>query len=350
MDPKAPAPVEEEVSLRDTVAAAFDEDQKNTESTPEPVVAAPAKEPGAPAPAAAAGATPAPDAPAPVAPAAAASATPAAPAPGAPPEIKAPAQWKPAIREKWSALPREVQEEISRRESDMLRLVGTVGQRMKMADQLNQTLAPYAQEFQQAGVDPMAFIGSTMATVQTLARGSEEQKAMVLAGLVKQYGINVGALDRALSGVIAAPPPDPNIVALHQRLAGIEQFTNQQMQNMQTQLRGNAAQTLESFAADPKNEFFNDVRFEMANLIETGRAQSLDEAYQTAIWANPDTRAILLQKDAEARASAANARAQQARRASSSVHGAPLAGVPVSNANDMSLRQSIEASIEQLAS
>ena len=32
-------------------------------------------------------------------------------------ELKAPAQWKPAVREKWNALPREVKEEIIDRKS-----------------------------------------------------------------------------------------------------------------------------------------------------------------------------------------------------------------------------------------
>jgi hypothetical protein len=106
-----------------------------------------------------------------------------------------------------------------------------------------------------------------------------------------------------------------------------------------------------AFAADPKNEFLGDVRDLMADLIEAGRATNLEDAYAAAIWAHPDTRKILLQREAQARATSKTKRAAAATNAASSVHGTPQGSAQMTNMRpNMSLRESIEAAFDEHSS
>jgi len=265
--------------------------------------------------------------------------------PAAPLELKAPAQWKPAVREKWNMLPREVQEEVLRREADSMRLIGSVGQKIRMADEVSGHIQPFMDKLSENGVAPSAFLGDIFSTVKSLARGSPQEKAEVVANIVQSYGIDLRTLDAVLTNRIQQPAE----VTEARRLAARAQAVLDQQRNSVTQQSTvEAEKTIAAFSADPKHEFLGEVRELMADLIESGRVQTLDEAYSAAIWANSDTRKILLQRESEARVAAKHNRAGAARRASLSVGGAPrIAGGPPSLGDNMSLRETIAAAIDQ---
>lgn len=264
-----------------------------------------------------------------------------------PVELKAPSQWKPQVREKWGQLPREVQEEIIRREGDNLRLVGSVGQKIKFADDVGRHLAPFAERLQGNKVSPNDFVADVFNTVKGLAHGSQEEKAALVANIVQTYGVDLRVLDQVLTARISAPPPNQEVMAARQLAARAEAVLRSQRQGIETQVATSATSTLDAFGADPKNEFFADVRDLMADLMEAGRAKTLDEAYSAAVWAHPDTRKILLQREAQQRATTRTQRAAAAREASSSIHGTPLhAGGAALNPN-ATLRETIEAAIDE---
>ena len=266
--------------------------------------------------------------------------------PTAAPELKAPSQWRPAVREKWNALPREVQEEIVRREGDSLRLIGSVGQKIRLADEVGQHIAPFMEKIQANGATPSAFLGDVFTTIKHLAGGSPQDKAEVVANIIQSYGIDLRALDGVLSGRISAPPPNPQVLEAQRRAYAAESVLARQRDQQEQVAERGAAETLQQFSSDPKNEFFGDVRELMADLIESGRANSMEDAYSAAIWANPDTRKILLQREAEARVAAKRDRAGAARRASSSVTGAPRGPGGSPGIGNMSLRDTIAAAMD----
>jgi hypothetical protein len=80
-----------------------------------------------------------------------------------------------------------------------------------------------------------------------------------------------------------------------------------------------------------------------------GRTPVLQDLYDRALWANPSTREkqLALQQQAEAKRAAEErrAKAEQARRAGSSVTGAPSPGQAASTPADMSLRDTIKANM-----
>jgi len=328
LDPPA---VEEEVpSLRETIESAVEEHAPETPSTPA-VPQAPAAEPKAPV---------------------STQQTPEVPpkpaAPTAPEVLKAPSQWKPAVREQWNKIPRPVQEEILRREADNMRLIGAVGPKIRMADDVVQHLSPYAERLQANGVPPQQFVNDIFETVRGLSYGNHQEKAEIVANIIQAYGVDLNTLDAMLSSRIRMPPEVAQArYATAQARAVIQnnqQWNNQQQEHM---MNLEAEKHVAAFGADPKHEFLDDVRDFMADLIESGKAENLEDAYASAVWANPDTRKILLQREAQARISGKTARAVAARRASSSISGSPAVQGAAMGGRNLSLRDTIEAAIDE---
>lgn len=263
-------------------------------------------------------------------------------------ELKAPAQWKPHVREKWNTLPREVQEEITRREADGMRLLGSVGPKIKLAEEVGNHIAPYMDKLQESGVSTSAFIGDLFNSVKSLASGSVQERAEVVANIVQSYGVDLRTLDAILTQRISAPP---EVAEARRQMARAQAVIQGRDDLVNHQSALEAEKALAAFGADPKHEFLNDVREHMAVLIETGQAKSLEEAYTAATWSNPDTRKILLTREAQSRAAVKTNRAALARKASSAVRGAPaFTGAPAGNGKDRTLREDIEDAWDQHSS
>lgn len=261
-------------------------------------------------------------------------------------ELKAPAQWKPAVREKWNALPREVQEEVLRRESDSMRLIGSVGPKIKMADEIQGHIAPFLPSLTENGVAPSAFINDVFTSIRALSQGDAQARAETVANIVQAYGVDLPTLDRILTSRLTAPP---EVLQARVATARANAVIHQQTVGVEHQNAMEAERAIVAFAADPKHEFVDDVRGMMADLIELGQAKSLEDAYNAAVWANPDTRKILLTREAQSRAAVKTNRAVAARRASSSVRGAPSVPGAVTNgaAAGATLRETIAAAIDE---
>lgn len=103
-------------------------------------------------------------------------------------------------------------------------------------------------------------------------------------------------------------------------MSSIEQARAQHVQELQE----HAAATIEQFSEKP---FFDDLRDSIADVLEIsaarGRELTMDQAYEYALTMNPEIKKIV---DQRARAAAINkdpARVARARKAASSINGAP---------------------------
>lgn len=330
--------VDEAPSLRDTLEAAVTEHSSETEKF-EPTTKV-IDDGAPPKPETTATPTTAPETPA-------APTRPETTAAPASTELKAPSQWKPQVREKWNAIPREVQEEILRREGDSMRLIGSVGPKIRVADAVMDSVQPYLERLNANGVEPMSFIQDMFTTVKSLASDDARTKAEVIANIVQSYGVDVRMLDQVLTGRISMPPEVQQARQMMTRMQ-YQQFSQQAQVEHATTMQ--AERAIVAFGADPKHEFLEEVRDLMADLVETGRANNLEDAYSAAVWANPDTRKILLQREAQSRAQSKGQRAAAARRASSAVSGSPQFPAGAPGAGNLSLRESIEAAIDEHSS
>jgi hypothetical protein len=177
-----------------------------------------------------------------------------------------------------------------------------------------------------------------------------------MAGMVNQFGTGrfgnqfIEMLDSALAG--NAPKADPQQHQLQQviqqQLAPVQQFMQQFQQaqaQQQAQVAQKAASEVEQFLS--KTEFGNDVREEMADLLEVasrrGQELSLVDAYKQACMLNASVRAALMQRGKSQQAQSQSAVAQRARAAAVSVPSSGPGMAPRQDPTD--IRSAIEAAI-----
>lgn len=241
---------------------------------------------------------------------------------------RAPASWRKEAKGEWANVPLHIRQEVHKREMEITRALGEANNARQSAQQFEQAAQPYMARIQSLGVTPQQAFSELLKADYLLASGTPQAKAQLLDKLIQDYGVDIGELDaaiaRRLGGQQQAAPQafDPNQISqlvqqqLQQALAPIYQQQRQQEQQVQQQ----AEQTVEQMALDPKYPHFDEVRQDMADLIELatkrGVALSLDQAYSRAVGMNPELSAFNA-------AAQQNLAARKAKEASASVNGAP---------------------------
>ena len=209
--------------------------------------------------------------------------------------------------------------------------------RASSADEFGKITQPYAARLQALNAHPLAVYSELMKADYLLSTAPKNDRAAFVAKLIKDYDVDVEALDNALAGRIQQDM-DPKVLAqaevdrlLAERLAPYQQLLQREQQREQ-QDNQQVAVTIQQMAADTeKFPYFEDVRADMADLLDMavkkGRTLTLEQAYNQAVMLDPEVSTLVsaqtqAAKAAEA-AAKANAQAQRARRASVSVGGAP---------------------------
>ena len=288
---------------------------------------------------------------------------PGQPAGAVPPqELKAPQSWRPAAREAWGNLPKDVQEEVLRREHDISNKLNETTHLRRVGEGLLKAAQPYQQFIAAEGGDPVRAAASMFQTAALLRVGAAPEKASLIAQLVRQFGVDVTLLDNALAGQgqqYASPGSPPQAPPGYQpqpqpqpqgdpRLDHLLNLMQQKQATQAQQSQAAANQEVAQFGQG--REFFEDVREHMADLIEVaerrGLALSLEDAYNQACMLHPEISRVMQQRQQAAAAGSANQQTQRARRAASSVVGSPPGAPPV-NEGPLSRRQAIEAAMEQ---
>jgi len=241
----------------------------------------------------------------------------------------APSSWTRETAGKWTDLPADVKAEIHRRETDYHKGIEQYRQAATVAQEVQQVVAPFMQNFQAAGVHPMQAINHLLGVEHTLRNGSHEQKAQKLAEIARDYGID-------LQGVAPLPQPDPQMVALMRQ--------NQQLQQFQ---QSTLMSEIEAFRANPANVHFEAVKDDMVALLQSGRVDSLQAAYDKAIWMRDDIRQTLVQQQ---RTEAQKQAAEQQRKARAQSAAGGVRGAANSKATalspDASLRDTLTAAMD----
>jgi hypothetical protein len=127
-------------------------------------------------------------------------------------------------------------------------------------------------------------------------------------------------------------------------------YQQQQQEAMRQQQE--VDQTVEQMALDPQYPLFDEVRQDMADIIELnarrGVAISLADAYNKAVVINPQASQHMQHQSAAQQSSQQHLQAQRAKAASLSVTGAPASGGSNQFAGDGSMRGAIEAAFSNL--
>jgi hypothetical protein len=227
-------------------------------------------------------------------------------------EIAAPVSLPATAREEWANTPPIMQKAIAKRERDYAVGIQKYAENAKRAEQMDSALEPYKQYFAMNGGDPAAQINGLLQTASSLQMGNAQQQAQTIAGLVQQFGVDINALDQALSTAIGSSAPQ-QAVAGQQQGPGVGQQPTpdyvqrqvdaalapymQQQQAQQQQAQQSAAYEVEQFSQNPKNEFYREVRMDMADLMDLasnrGIQMSMQEAYDKACALSPEVQKVL---------------------------------------------------------
>lgn len=269
---------------------------------------------------------------------------------------KAPASWRPEVREHWAQLPDPVRSEIARRETEVQRTLQETAEARKTAEAVMKTISPYEAYIKAEGANPLQAIDNLMATAVRLRTGTAPDLAQMVAGLVNQFGVGrfgngfIQMLDEALAG--QQPKVDPTQAAVQQvvqqQLAPVQQMLTQFQQAQlaqQQQLQQSAAQEVGNFLS--KAEFGEDVREDMADILESaqrkGQNLTLADAYRKACMMNDNVRSVLIQRQKASGAQQQTQAAQRAKASAVQVSGSAPIGAMRQDPTD--IRSAIEAAI-----
>jgi hypothetical protein len=288
-------------------------------------------------------------------PAQAAATPPGAPTPPAAPPtstepLKAPASWRPEVREKWAAVAPEVQAEVHRREREFQQVLQHAASARQLSDAFERTVAPYQLLIAAEQSDPLRAVSSLLQHAAVLKTGNAAQKVQLVANLIHQHDVDLQMLDQFLAhNQMPAQQTqqqfrDPRLDML---LAQKEQYEQQQRVATEREFE----QGIEWFAQQAGHEFFADVRSTMADLIEMhgrrGEVLPMEEAYKRACAMDAGVSKILADRAAAANNGRLSQAALRAKRAASSVKSdsTPHGGATVPK--DDSVRAALEAAFEE---
>ena len=226
---------------------------------------------------------------------------------------KPPLDWSPELREEWGGLPPAVKTQIANREAQMATAMQGTAQARRVASEFTGVANQFGSVMAAEGINnPVQMFDTVMRTVSELRMGTSQQKAAKIAELIQNYGVDVKTLDGQLSAQITGQPApgggNPDMEAMiNQRMQPVNDMM-QQLAGMQQQKQrasaGEAQQEVNAFAGSAEGEFLNDVRHDVADLIDMatrqGRQMTLQEAYGKACAMNPQIAAVLDKRQADA--------------------------------------------------
>jgi cytochrome c556 len=134
--------------------------------------------------------------------------------------------------------------------------------------------------------DPQKLAGAMQRYVNT-ERLLQQNPAQGFAEIARNMGLSPQQVGKMLMGQDPgqADPRDRQIMQLHQQLQQLQQQTGKVTQTMQQQREQAVLSQVEQFAkANPR---FDELSEEIANMLSTGYAKDLQDAYEKAERLNP---------------------------------------------------------------
>jgi hypothetical protein len=221
----------------------------------------------------------------------------AAPPDPQPVVIEAPQSLPADVREKWGALPPEVQKYWAGREGELHKKFTTDGERIKSLSAYEEVLSPYQERVKQVGATPTEY-------VRRLAEADKLLSSDPRAGIVevaRMYGIDLR------SAFQPGAQPDPNS-ALARELSQVKSQLSDLTKGAETAKLSAAQQVIDDFRKDKPH--FDAVEPDIVQLMESGMAKNLSEAYAKALKLNDGVSAKI---EAEAKAAAEKKAADEAK-------------------------------------
>jgi len=229
--------------------------------------------------------------------------------------VTPPTSWSQDAKAVWASLPPAVQQAVLKREQEASTGIKSYADKLKAAETLQGVIGPRAQML-------AAQYGTPEKGLETLFQLSDfasNDPAGFVRWFAQQRGI---ALDQlGTMQPTQSAPVDPHLAATQQRLGQLEALLISQQRAEQERQTAELNSRIDAFKSDPKNSHFEELRQDMAKLIQGGLASDLSDAYEKAMWANPTVRAKVIESqratEEATRKAEAEKKATEARKAAS---------------------------------
>ena len=228
-----------------------------------------------------------------------------------------PSSWKRDYHEVWQTADPRLQEYAYKREEEMRAGIEPLRSKAQFADQMNEAIEPYMNTIRGQNLDAPSAVKALMEADHNLRYSSQEQKMAHFANLARAYGVDLNGVSSQSQNA----PIDQNYYAVKNELNNVRgeiaNFKQQQEQAENQSMLGE----INSFAN--KAEYFEEARPIMIQLLQSGVAGTLEEAYEKAIRLNDDIFSQTQQRSqaetAAQKSSSANRAAKAAKAAAVSV-------------------------------
>lgn len=247
---------------------------------------------------------------------------------------RAPHGWSVAAKAAYGELPETVKEAIAKREEEVSQgfaRYGGLKQYAEIAERNGTTLAQAVNDY--AKIED-GLRRDFVSGIDAINARFGINPVQFIQAYAARHGVDFTGQQTAQAGY-QPPHVDPDAIIQRATAALEEKFAVRESQS-----------AIEQFKNDPQNQYFENVREDMAVLLQSGKAKNLQEAYDRACWMHPEIRAILL-KSQNTNATPANVAAvQKAKAASKAVGGAPSPGfnpgTQTVDTSKLSLREAIQ--------
>lgn len=206
--------------------------------------------------------------------------------------IEPPQHWAEEHKDTFRNLPPSAQEFVLQRHRQM---EADYTRKSQEVAEVRKALEPAKAHISQMGVSEGEYVRRLAAADQYLTQNPKQG----VEWLAKQYGVK---LDTGEQGTEEDEFKDPYVQQLEEKVNALESQFQSRQQQEQHASEQQIQQQIEQFASekdekgDYKRPHFEQVKTHMGALMNSGAAESLEEAYDQAVWARPDLRSELLEQ------------------------------------------------------
>jgi hypothetical protein len=184
-------------------------------------------------------------------------------------------------------------EYANQRESEYKKGVSTYKAEADRAKGYEEAIAPFVPDLQRRGLQPAQYIQNLARADQLLTTAPYEQKVQLFQRLAKDYGIQLNNEGQFVE--------QPQMDAYTQQLMNQLNMVNQEVSSIKGRFAQEENQRLMNEIQKVRSNVekfphFDVVREEMAQLLEAGKAQDLETAYEKAVWNVPEVRQLEIEK------------------------------------------------------
>lgn len=211
-------------------------------------------------------------------------------------DIEAPSHWAKEDQEVFKSLDGKGRDFLLKQHKSMeasyTKKMQSLADERKIAETFRKTVSPHENYLKQLNIDPIQAFEKLMAAEMRLRMANPHEKGAILHDLAKQYGANFDPQ----APQVQAPQIDERTQLIYDELNRQKSYLMNLEQERQKAETATHEKTIHEFSSTKERDgtlkypHFETVRKDMGELINLGKADSLEDAYEKAILLDKNLR------------------------------------------------------------